>query len=288
MLGIVTDGERRDFVADDRLVVEALERLGVPVTSVVWGELPVGFLPDRLLLRTPWDYVERLDDFLRWTEDVESSGRSLWNPADTVRWNYDKRYLVELASRGIPVVPTVVASYRALDVVVDEVLAKFTSERIVVKPAVSSSSNGVQVVPAEKKALLDAAKGMEDRGGAVFQPFVDAVSAQGELSMIFTRFDEVEFSHAVAKVPKTGDFRVQQQHGGEYRRETPSDALYELSRQVLEALPVRWLYARVDWLQWQTEPQLGEVEVIEPHLYWDYAPECAVAFAEKLARQWPE
>lgn len=288
MLGIVTDGHRRDLLADDRLVVDALERLGVSAAPVVWGELPVGFLPDKLLLRTPWDYIDRLDDFLRWTEDVEASGRSLWNPSDTVRWNYDKRYLVELASRGVPVVPTVVAGFELLETVVDRAVTAFGSSRIVVKPAVSSSAAGVHVVDADRPSVLAAAKTTASRGGAIFQPFLPAVADQGELSMIFTRFDEVEFSHAVAKVPKTGDFRVQREHGGEYRRETPSDAIYQLSREVLEALPVRWLYARVDWLQWRTEPMLGEVEVIEPHLYWDQAPECAVAFAEKLAERWPQ
>ena len=123
LLGIVTDKDRRDFVVDDRLVVDALVQRGVPVTPVVWGELPVGFLPDKLLLRTPWDYVNRLDDFLRWTEDVESSGRSLWNPSHTVRWNYDKRYLIELASRGIPVVPTVASGFETADAVVDRVVS---------------------------------------------------------------------------------------------------------------------------------------------------------------------
>lgn len=287
MLGIVTDGARRDFVADDRLFVNALERHGVSVTPVVWGELPVGFLPERLLLRTPWDYVERLDDFLRWTEDVESSGRSLWNPSDTVRWNYDKRYLVELGSRNVPVIPTVAPVFGDVKAAVEQALATFSSEKVVVKPAVSSSATGVYVVARERNALLEASKATATRGGPVFQPFLEAVAEQGELSMIFTNFDEVEFSHAVQKVPKSGDFRVQREHGGEYRRETPSDALYALSREVLEALPVRWLYARVDWLEWQTAPKLGEVEVIEPHLYWDFAPECAEAFAEKLAKKWP-
>jgi glutathione synthase/RimK-type ligase-like ATP-grasp enzyme len=288
MLGIVTDESHRDFVEDDRLLVAALERHGVSVLPVVWGELPAGFLPERLLLRTPWDFVERPDAFLRWTEDVESSGRSLWNPSATVEWNHHKRYLVELGSRGVPVVPTVVPDRETVEDAARRAIASFRVERIVVKPAVASGSEGLAIVDATVPALVEAARRTEAHGGPVFQPFLPSVAEQGELSMIFTRFDDVEFSHAVAKVPKAGDVRVQRTHGGAYRRETPSDALYQASREVLEALPVRWLYARLDWLDWQTEPKLGEVEAIEPHLYWDLAPECAEAFAEKLARQWPE
>ena len=59
------------------------------------------------MLRSPWDYVERLDEFLAWAEHVATVS-ALWNPTALVRWNTHKAYLLELAAAGAPVVPTVV------------------------------------------------------------------------------------------------------------------------------------------------------------------------------------
>ena len=55
-----------------------------------------------MVLRSPWDYAPRRDEFVAWARPVPR----LANPADVVRWNTDKRYLAELAAAGVPVVPT--------------------------------------------------------------------------------------------------------------------------------------------------------------------------------------
>lgn len=286
MLRIATDESHRDSLEHDRLPVAARECRGVPVLPVLGGELPTGFLPERWL-RTLWDFVERPNAFLRRTEDVESSGRSLWNRSVTVEWNYHKRYRIELGSRGIPVVPTGVPDRDGLEDAARQAIASFRVERIVVKPPVASGAEGLAIGDATVPALVEAARATKGHGGPVVPPSLPSVAEQGELSMR-TRFDDVEISHAVAKVPKAGDVHVPRTPGGAYRRETPSDTVHPALRKGLEALPFRSLDARLDWLDWQMEPKLGEVEAIEPHRYWDFATECAEAFAGKLARQWPQ
>ncbi|QWF16134.1 hypothetical protein [Lysobacter capsici] len=67
--------------------------------SVAWTRY------DAVLLRSPWDYTERLDEFLAWCERVDAASRLL-NPWPVLRWNTDKHYLADLAARGVPVVPT--------------------------------------------------------------------------------------------------------------------------------------------------------------------------------------
>src|SRR4051794_24914826 len=64
---------------------------------------------DVVLLRSTWNYTEHLDAFLAWATRVSQATRLL-NPVDIIEWNTDKRYLRDLASRGIPVVPTVFAA----------------------------------------------------------------------------------------------------------------------------------------------------------------------------------
>ena len=104
--------------------------------------------PDRRLvatrrvtvLRSPWDYVDRLDEFLAWV-DHAARATALWNPPALVRWNTHKAYLLELASLGAPVVPTVLlpqGSAAALAGIADAQ----GWNAVVVKPAVAVGAGG--------------------------------------------------------------------------------------------------------------------------------------------------
>lgn len=53
--------------------------------TVAWGHF------DAIVLRSPWDYVQRLDEFLAWCAKVSTQTR-LVNPLPVVRWNTDKHY----------------------------------------------------------------------------------------------------------------------------------------------------------------------------------------------------
>ena len=55
------------------------------------------------ILRSTWNYTEHLDEFLAWATRTSQVTR-LVNPVDIVEWNTDKRYLADLAARGIPFV----------------------------------------------------------------------------------------------------------------------------------------------------------------------------------------
>jgi glutathione synthase/RimK-type ligase-like ATP-grasp enzyme len=119
-------------------------------------------------------------------------------------------------------------------------------------------------------------------GPAMLQPFMPAVSGEGELSLLF--FDGV-FSHAVGKVAKAGDFRVQFQHGGSNAAITPRPDAFEAAVQVLAAAGRPLTYARVDLIR---DPQgrlrLMELEAIEPDLYLEFAPDSGAAFARAMRR----
>jgi hypothetical protein len=66
---------------------------------------------DLVVIRSTWDYVERLPEFRGWLHDVDEGGR-LRNPAPVVEWNLDKRYLLDLEAEGVPVIPTTPGSDR--------------------------------------------------------------------------------------------------------------------------------------------------------------------------------
>src|SRR4029453_2276836 len=104
-VGFVTSEELRDLTPDDRSIVAVLAARGLEVVPVVWTE-PLAAGLDALVLRSTWDYHLALEKFLGWIDPVEAAGLPLFNRPATIRWNVDKKYLLEVAARGIPVVPT--------------------------------------------------------------------------------------------------------------------------------------------------------------------------------------
>ncbi|MEM8599965.1 MAG: hypothetical protein AAGF99_08590, partial [Bacteroidota bacterium] len=91
---------------DDDLAIAPLAKLGWTVTRVPWTSNQVWDAFDLVIIRSPWDYQHHADAFLDVLDEIEASSARLENPAALVRWNLDKGYLRDLASHGIPIVPT--------------------------------------------------------------------------------------------------------------------------------------------------------------------------------------
>src|SRR5215469_4201409 len=104
-VGFVTSEELRTLTPDDRSVVPVLAARGIEVVPVVWTE-PLPARLDALVLRSTWDYHLKLPEFLAWVDAVEAARIPLFNRPSTIHWNVDKKYLHEIESRGVPIVPT--------------------------------------------------------------------------------------------------------------------------------------------------------------------------------------
>ncbi len=96
---------------DDAALVAALRRRGLNARWLSWDD-PDTSDADLVILRATHDYPSRLNEFLSWTTGVQN----LLNPPAVVSWNVDRRYLADLAARGVPTVPSQV--YAAGDRVV--------------------------------------------------------------------------------------------------------------------------------------------------------------------------
>jgi len=92
------------------------------------------------------------------------------------------------------------------------------------------------------------------------------------------------FSHAVIKRPRPGEFRVQERLGGLIARTDPPSALIACGRRLLDEHAPGCLYARVDVVEAADRFVLMEVELVEPSLYLEHAPESAAAFARAVQR----
>ena len=85
---------------DDAGLVAALRQRGLHARWLSWDN-PDTCDADLVILRATHDYAGRLEEFLAWTTRV----KKLLNTANVVAWNVDRRYLRDLAARGVPTVP---------------------------------------------------------------------------------------------------------------------------------------------------------------------------------------
>jgi glutathione synthase/RimK-type ligase-like ATP-grasp enzyme len=266
-----------DVSESDGLVKRSLESRGAMVEARAWNDPAASFDGfSAVVLRSNWDYHFAPEAFREWLDRRERAGGHLWNPPALVRWNLSKRYLLDLAAAGVPVVPTVVLDAAATP------LAALLRERgwatAVVKPEISASAHDTVLVPIAEAGAVEAAVARgEIRSPILVQPFVEEIRTQGEWSLVFI---DGAFTHAVVKHPAPHDFRVQPRLGGRAAAAAPRPSALRTAERVLAALPVAPLYARIDGVECGGAFLVMEVELNEPGLFFAHAP----AAAERLAR----
>ena len=234
---------------------------------------------DLVLPLIAWGYHRDHGRWLAACETWRAAKVPAANPAGVLIWNSDKRYLGRLAEAGAPIVPTVYAEAVTQDHI-EAAFADFGAEALIVKPAVSGGA--YRTTRLRRSETLTGAPD----GTAMIQPYLKGLETHGELSLLFFGG---RFSHAVRKVPATGDFRSQPDFGGQVTAVTPPDEAMAVAEQVLSVIGEDLLYARIDlvpgnggrWL-------LIEAELIEPDFYLGFDPEKGAGFAaavrERLRR----
>ncbi|MFB6823121.1 RimK family alpha-L-glutamate ligase [Streptomyces virginiae] len=281
-IAVVTSEGGADQDADLPLILATLRAAGLSAQAVAWDAKDAhwdGY--DLAVIRSTWDYANRLAEFLAWA-DATAEVTRLWNPAPLVRWNSDKRYLPELAARGVPVVPT-----RVVDPGDHFDPADFDGPHgVVVKPAVSSGARDTARYETGRRADAERhARMLLDQGRtAIVQPYLPLVE-EGERALIF--FGGT-FSHAIRKqalLTEAGlidNFRVPHPGAAPYE---PSEAELRTARAALAAVPApgELLFARVDLtLNEAREPVVMELELIEPNLFLSINPHGLERFAEAV------
>jgi hypothetical protein len=268
-VALVTCTRVPDGDVDDHLLAGALTRLGVSVAFVCWDD-PDARWPaaGMALIRSTWDYHERLDAFLGWADYVGSVTK-LRNDAATIRWNSHKGYLLDLAEIGVDIVDTRLVPVGGH--------AELGPGDHVVKPAVSAGAE--RTIRFASQGDLDVLTATDD---ALIQPYVNAIETKGELSIVCI---DGEASHVVRKVPADGDFRSQEEHGAAISIEDLDERHRAIARAALAALDTTPLYARVDAVDTDEGLLVMELELIEPTLWLRWHPEAADVLAASVAGQ---
>ena len=253
---------------------KALESAGAAVTPVAWTETAdlAGF--DLILPLVAWGYHLDYSRWLDFLDRADSERLPLLNPSALLRWNGDKAYLAELGDAGVATVPTL-AIDSCCDADLEEARRHFVTEWLVIKPPVSASATGThRIGPTDDLPSDSRGKPM------IVQPLIEEIARTGEFSLML--FDG-EFSHSVVKRPKSGDFRVQPHLGGVTLPSEPPPGAVELAKQALAAAPAKATYARVDIVpDDEGTLRIMELELIEPALFIDHAPDGGAAFVRSI------
>lgn len=264
------------YVSDDDLAVAPLTELGWDVETISWRDKTVAWDDfDIVVLRTPWDYQNDPDAFLEVLSKIDVTSARLENPLSIIEWNLDKRYLRDLETKGVGIVPTLWQQGGVSEEVFGGWQAFFNSEELIIKPTVSATAQDTFRLRHFDEKLT---KVFADRSFMI-QPFVSAIVDEGEFSLVYF---SGEYSHTILKTPKSGDFRVQEEHGGLITAVVPETNLRETADGILAMLSPM-LYARVDLVRNDSEEfMLMELELIEPALYFRMDTESPRRFAAAL------
>jgi len=262
--------------ADLPILVAAFARRGARAEVVAWDDGAVRWDAfDAALVRSTWNYVANERAFRAWIDRVDAATR-LINPRAAMLWNIHKGYLTELAADGVAVVPTELAP-RGADPDWAELFHRFGD--LVVKPAVSAGSFATIRVRTGDLVAARAHRAAHHERDLLVQPLLPAVLAHGESNLVHLGG---RFSHAVHKGARW-DGDAEQSRG----LVEPTAAELELAQTVLARVEAgglgRLAYARVDMASDDDgRPVLMELEIVEPSLFLDRAPDRAALLVEAV------
>ncbi|QWC86539.1 hypothetical protein KLP28_07670 [Nocardioidaceae bacterium] len=283
---LATCAEVPDLDDDAQVLRTAIRQRGIDAEPATWTDPAVAWeRADLVVVRTTWDYSLQRDAFLGWAERV-AAVTTLANAPTLLTWSTDKHYLLDLADAGLPVVDTEVLE------IGDHTDGghAFVDVEHVVKPTVSAGSKDTYRIDAGDEARSAAAvQAIHATGRAVVvQPYLAGVDEHGETALLYA---DGTFSHAMRKGPLLAPGHDAAAVDGLFLAEEmtvrdPSPTELETGARVMAEVVRRFdrapLYARVDLLPSPEGPQVLEVELVEPSLFLEHAPEAAGAFADAV------
>lgn len=293
-IAFITCSEHPGLCEDDRLLLEPCRQAGLEVAPVIWDDASVDWTSyDACVIRSTWDYCQKLPAFERWIEAMHAQEIPLHNPPRLLKWNLRKTYLRDLQAKNIPIIPTLFVEKsdqvpRLQELLEDAPTLPGSDDQFVIKQIVSAGGYQAWKIHASDALRFQSEfDRLVRETGALVQPYVPEVKTHGEWALLYYNG---EFSHAVLKKPAAGEFRVQEKFGGNQWEETPPAELIEAGKSAIEAARKITgvqdvLYTRVDGVVVQGRFRVMELEMLEPSLFLLQAPAKAQhAFAQAINR----
>ena len=269
------------ILQEDGLVRNALEAHGLRVHRVSWSNPHFDWSSTKVaVLRTTWDYFYKIDAFMAWLEHAEQH-TNLINSPRTLRWNTDKRYLLDLSAKGVAIPPTrLVEKGQQWDL--KDSFKEWNCTAIIVKPCIGGGARHTyRIEQSEAQPMQAEMDALFLQEHFLIQPFFERILSDGEVSVLLFGG---KISHAVRKSAKQGDFRVQDDFGGTVAPHQATEAECQLALDAVKACPEQPAYARADIMfDASGAPVISELELVEPELFFRFHPAAAIDLANIVA-----
>lgn len=271
----------KNVLLEDRLLQESLTALGFRVNRLPWSMRGYNWSQSKyLIFRSTWDYFDHLTEFKLFLH--ETSKHTIFiNSKSLLEWNLDKHYLLDLHKKGIDIPPTVMIE-PGTSTSLSEQIKRQGWDEVVLKPAIAAAGRHTYRFKQEDANLHEALyQRLIHSEAMLIQEFQKSVPERGEVALVYF---SGEYSHAVLKRAKPGDFRVQDDFGGTIHAYEPTADELDLGFKAISVCNSTPIYARVDIIEDNRgKPVLTELELIEPELWLRNNSDAADRFASAIA-----
>ena len=271
-----------NVLLEDAILQHALENEGLTTKRVAWDDADFNWETTQFILfRAIWDYFERFTEFEQWLNSVKEK-TTLLNAAEIIYWNIDKHYLKDLNDKGIHVAPTRFIEKNET-ITLQELFEETGWKTAVLKPCISGAGmdtyklgvNDINGFEAKFKALINEKTMM-------LQPFLKNIQEKGEISLMVM---DGQFTHAILKKARPGEFRVQDDHGGTVHHYTPTKEEILFAEKAVAACEHFPVYARVDIIEDNDQKlSIAELELVEPELWFRFNKNAATVLAKGIKK----
>lgn len=271
----------KNVLLEDKILQDALVNEGLSVTRKSWSDPEFNWSSSKyVIFRTTWDYFDRYTEFSNWLNKIHSQ-TVLLNSQRLIEWNIDKHYLKDLQQQDIHCCEThFIEQYT--NTTLKKLHEQLDWKHTVLKPCVSGAARHTYQLNTKNIALHEAIfSELITNEAMMLQPFQHNIITKGEYSYII--IDGV-YTHAVQKIAKKGDFRVQDDFGGTVHKHNATAHEIAFAERAVAACIEKPLYARVDVIiDNNNSLAISELELIEPELWFRNNPNAATQLAKAIA-----
>nr|WP_299033722.1 hypothetical protein [uncultured Tenacibaculum sp.] len=268
----------KNVLDEDNYVKIALENQDLKVDRLSWDDASFDWSTTKyILFRTTWDYFDRFSEFSEWLNNV-SQQTILLNSEKIIRWNIDKHYLQDLQQNGVHICESYFIE-QGTTKTLKELSIQFGLKEFVLKPCISGAARHTYKINSENiNKYEETFSSLITEEAMIIQPFQYNIVEKGEISLMVMNG---KFTHAVLKIAKSGDFRVQDDFGGSVHTYAPTKEEITFAENAVKACIETPIYARVDvFTDNNGKLAIAELELIEPELWFRNHP----AAADELAK----
>lgn len=274
------DSYIQNVLDEDNYVKLALEKQDLKVIRLSWDDATFDWSTARyILFRSTWDYFDRFSEFSKWLNTV-SNQTTLLNSEKIIHWNIDKHYLQDLQQNGVSICESYFIE-KGTQSALKELSQKYNLKDFVLKPCVSGAARHTYKISSENITKYETVfSELIANEAMIIQPFQYNIVEKGEISLMIING---KFTHAVLKIAKPGDFRVQDDFGGSVHNYTPTQEEILFAENAIKACVELPIYARVDvFTDNNGKLAIAELELIEPELWFRNHPVAADELAKGI------